>query len=196
MAGDSNIGIFGGIFDPVHSGHLAAAALALDYFGLDFVYLIPSGVPPHKHGTFAGSKHRLAMLQKSIDGVHGLKIWDGEIKRSGPSYSIDTLEQLRRSHPSSHFFFIIGSDNLKEIPAWKDYAHLLELVTLCVAHRPGNAMKRPKELEDADIRFFPGPEWKASSTLIRKYLKNGYSCRYLLPYGVPEYISKHRLYAD
>jgi nicotinate-nucleotide adenylyltransferase len=189
------LGILGGIFDPVHNGHCAAACLARDYFGLDKVYLIPSGTPPHKSGrVFAGPDHRLAMLKLAVKGARGLTVWDEELRRPGISYTVDTILRIREKHPLTPLYFIIGSDNLHEIVTWHEYRRILASVVLCVAHRPGFALAVPRELRAGKILSFPSPEWSVSSTMVRSYLSRGYSCDYLLPLSVAAYISRHRLY--
>jgi nicotinate-nucleotide adenylyltransferase len=191
---NTSIGILGGIFDPIHSGHLATAKLALDYFHLDKIYFIPAGMPPHKSNPHVAPEHRLAMLKAGISGIEKFEIWDGEIKRKGTSYTVDTLTELKKLHPCARFDFIIGSDNLSEIPLWREYKTIIKLATFCVTHRPGYSMKRPELLSSMRIKTFPGPEWKISSTLIREYLRLGFSCDYLLPSGVLEYIRQRGLY--
>jgi nicotinate-nucleotide adenylyltransferase len=189
------LGILGGIFDPVHNGHLAAACLARDHFNLDKVYLIPAGMPPHKAGAVsAGARHRLAMLKLAVKGSKGLCVWDGEIRRPGISYTVDTIRRIRKKHPQTDLYFIIGSDNLGEIVTWHKYRQILSSVVLCVAHRPGFPSKIPAELRVGEIRTFPSPQWAISSTMIRRYVSRGYSCDYLLPPGVAEYIRKQGLY--
>ena len=124
------LGILGGIFDPVHNGHLAVACLARDHFKLDKVYLIPSGTPPHKSGTVsAPASHRLAMLRRAVRAVKGSKgllVWDGEIRRKGVSYTVDTIRRIKEKHRGAPLYFIIGSDNLREISTWHEYRKILE----------------------------------------------------------------------
>jgi nicotinate-nucleotide adenylyltransferase len=190
------LGILGGIFDPVHNGHLAAACLARDFFNLDKVYLIPSGTPPHKSGSVAASPaHRLAMLSRAVRDTRGVTVWDEEIRRSGISYTVDTIRRITQKHTAIPLYFIIGSDNLGEIVTWHEYRQILSSVVLCVAHRPGFPLKIPPELRVGEIKTFPSPEWTISSTMIRRYLSRGYSCEYLLPHGVAAYIKRHGLYS-
>jgi nicotinate-nucleotide adenylyltransferase len=189
------LGIFGGIFDPVHNGHCAAACLARDYFSLDKVYLIPSGTPPHKSGSVAASPaHRLAMLKLAVKGCASLAVWEDEIRRPGISYTVDTIRRIREKHPAAPLYFIIGSDNLGEIVTWHKYRQILSSVTLCVAHRPGFGLALPPELGVSKILKFPSPEWSVSSTMVRRYLARGYSCDYLLQPGVAAYIRRLELY--
>jgi nicotinate-nucleotide adenylyltransferase len=191
------IGIVGGTFDPIHLGHLAIAQLALEHFLLDKIIFIPAYIPPHKLRTISVSaEHRLAMLRRAVNGNKRFEVWDGEIERGGISYTIDTLLNLKKSHPDSLFHFIIGSDNIVEILTWHKYKSILNSITLCVSHRPGYSMKMPDELKKADIATFPSPEWGISSKMIRKYLANNISCKYLLPDTVYIYIKKTGLYKE
>jgi nicotinate-nucleotide adenylyltransferase len=195
MARNAPIGILGGIFDPVHCGHLATAKLAQEYFNLEKILFIPAGTPPHKRAPRAAAKHRLAMLELGIGKIPGFEIWKGELSRNGWSYTVDTLKELKKRHPRAPFYFIIGSDNIKEIPRWHNFRELLTLATFCVAHRPGHSMHIPPELAEMNLKPFPGPEWKLSSTMVRRYLAKGYSCDFLLPPKVLAYIKEHRLYS-
>jgi nicotinate-nucleotide adenylyltransferase len=189
------LGILGGIFDPVHNGHLAMACLARDHFNLDKVYLIPAGMPPHKSGSVsAPASLRLAMLKRAVKGSSGLRVWDEEIRRKGVSYTVDTIRAIREKHAATPLFFIIGSDNLGEIVTWHNYRQILSSVVLCVAHRPGFPSKIPPQLKVGEIRTFPSPQWAISSTMIRSYVSQGYSCDYLLPPGVAAYVKRNGLY--
>ncbi len=134
-------------------------------------------------------------LQLAVRGNKRFCIWDGEIKRGGISFTIDTLRILRKKHPHAPLYFIIGSDNLSEILTWNNYKSIIKLVTLCVAHRPGYAMRVPPQLSKATIVTVPSPEWGISSTMIRSYLAKGKSCRYILPEKVAGYIRKNKLYS-
>jgi nicotinate-nucleotide adenylyltransferase len=193
---ESPIGVLGGIFDPVHVGHLSIASLALEFFKLDTVLFIPAGVPPHKSSTVtASAADRVEMLRLAISDFPQARIWDGEIGREGYSYTVDTLHQLSSFYPGHPLHFIIGSDNLREIRTWRNYREIISLVTLCVAHRPHYAIEVPLELKGARIRRFPSPEWGLSSTLLRTYLLSGYNCNYLIPKPVVEYIKRKKLYS-
>ena len=191
----SPIGILGGIFDPVHCGHLAAAKLARDYFRLDKIIFIPAGRPAHKSDPCASAYHRLAMLKLGVGEIPGFEIWQGELHRKGPSFTVDTLRELKKRYPGAPLYFIIGSDNLGEISSWHDYRAILKLAIFCVAHRPGHSMKIPAELTSIQMKNFPGPEWNLSSTMVRKYLSAGFPCDFLLPKRVIQYIKRHGLYS-
>jgi nicotinate-nucleotide adenylyltransferase len=189
------IAVFGGLFNPVHNGHLAVARLAADYFGFKQIHLFPAGAPPHKpFRPVMSSAHRLAMLKLAVKNDKQMMVHDDEIRRPGISYTIDTLHALQQKYPGKEICFIIGADNLTEIPTWHLYRNILKITTLCVAHRPGFLMKTPNELKQARIATFPSPEWGISSTMIRSLLSQGYRCTGLLPEAVIEYIRRHKLY--
>lgn len=192
----SRIGILGGSYDPVHCGHLAVAQLALEHLALDHVLLIPAAIPPHKrHVVSASTSQRLTMLRRAAGDNRALRVWDTEIRRGGVSYTIDTLHELRERHPNAELCFIIGSDNLREISSWHRYRAILRMVTLCVAHRPGHAMKPPGEIAATRMAAIPSPEWGVSSTMIRRRIARGLSCRYLIPESVRVYVERHALYS-
>lgn len=189
------IGVLGGIFDPVHSGHLSAAQLAAEHFNCIKILFVPSGVPPHKlNSVTASARDRLAMLELALAGNDRAEIWKNELLRGGISYTIDTLEELATVYPGVPIHFIIGADNLHEIHTWHRYREILGKVVLCVTERPGYSMDIPETLGGATIRTFPSPQWGLSSSELRLLLARGYSGKYLLPESVHEYIMKTGLY--
>ncbi len=191
------VGVFGGIFDPVHNGHLATARLAHDHFRLEKTIFVPAGIPPHKTTTISVSaEHRLEMLRIALAGETFADIWEDEVKSPTVTYTVDTINKLKECYSDASLHFIIGADNLKEIPTWHRYNEILETVTICVTERPGYSMEVPPELEKARLLTFPSPMWGISSGLLRQYLSKGYNCKYLLPPGVYDYILFKRLYSD
>jgi nicotinate-nucleotide adenylyltransferase len=188
------IGILGGIFDPVHNGHLALAARAKKFFNLSKVLFIPSGRPPHKALVRASAADRLAMLCLALRNEPDFLVWDGELRRKGISYTIDTFRALAKEFPGSQFYFLVGSDNLREIETWRSFRDVLAGVTLCVAHRPGYPLKIPRILRAGSFCTFPSPELNISSTDIRGRIAKGRPFRRLVPKEVAEYISIRKLY--
>jgi len=188
------IGILGGVFDPIHFGHLSMAELARDSFALEQVIFIPAGTPPHKQTVSVGAFERLKMLKLALAHTPHFSIWEGEVNKNGRAYTVDTVADLSGEYANAKFYFIIGADNLVEIPTWHYSDDILNKVTLCVAKRPGYDITRPDTLENADIETFCGPDWGLSSTILRSYLKNGFSCKFLMPDSVLAYIKENGLY--
>lgn len=205
MAADTNnnrIGILGGTFNPVHRGHLALAKGAIKAFSLRKVLFTPSAKPPHKTPqTVVSVKHRMAMLQLAIKDNPRFEICDIETRRAGPSYTIDTITQLKRMNPSAKYFFIIGSDSLQELHMWKEIKRLLALCTFVTFGRPGATTSRTTDLH-LDSRwkrrllknFIKGRMPDISSSNIRQRVAQGKSIRYLVSDKVAEYILKKKLY--
>jgi nicotinate-nucleotide adenylyltransferase len=179
----------------VHNGHLAIARMARDHFGFEQLLLIPAGTPPHKAGIVRTSAtDRLAMLRLAVGGEPGMLVWNGEIVRSGPSYTIDTVAEIRRLYPKAQIHLIIGADNLREIRTWHRYAEVLPQVVLCVTERPGYELCVPEELSAARISAFPSPHIDASSSQVRALLAKRQSCAGLIPDSVLAYINEKGLY--
>ena len=187
------IGLLGGCFDPPHNGHLALTALAKSHFGIERFFLVPSGNPPHKR-RISPAAQRLEMLRRTIDNSVGLELWDGELHREGPSYTIDTLAHFSSEFPNAKIHFVIGADNLHEIKSWRNWQDILSIVKLCVAARPGSSIEIPKELSSADIEYFPSPMWGLSSSMLRDYIGKGLCCDGLMQTRVVEFVESARLY--
>ncbi len=202
-AKNNRIGILGGTFNPVHLGHLALARGAVKAFGLEKVLFIPSAKPPHKKpGALAPVKHRMAMLKLAIKGKPGFEISDIETRRAGPSYTIDTITRLKKKNPSADYYFIIGSDSLRELHTWKRIRDLLKLCTFITFTRPGkggpgrikNTRLGPARTCELMRHFMPGRMPDISSSAIRRRIAEGKNIRYLVPQAVAEYIAAKALY--
>ena len=209
-------GILGGTFNPIHLAHLRIAEAAQQEFLLDRVLFIPAADPPHK--DLAGEvsfAHRVAMVKAAISGYPLFQVSDLEIRRSGKSFSVDTLEILRREDPAGERFFIIGLDSYRDIASWKDFARLFSLCHLVVTTRPGVAIENPLEPLPVAIRgdfcydnradkilhksgnyvfFLSETHLDISSTQVRQRLIEGQSVRQLVPPTVADYIGEHGLY--
>jgi nicotinate-nucleotide adenylyltransferase len=195
-------GILGGSFDPVHNGHIQLAAAALAELSLSRVLLIPAGVPPHKLSRrMAPVEDRLSMLRLALP--QDLPIWidDVEIDRGGISYTFETLDGLRRSHPGKEFFFLIGSDSLGELATWRRIDRIARLVTFAVLQRGDAAsLLTPPELlaalADTPLRtvVLAAKPLDVSSTGIRRAIARGDSIAGMVPAPVREYIEQKGLY--
>jgi nicotinate-nucleotide adenylyltransferase len=219
------IGLFGGTFDPIHFGHLRAALEVKEGFELDRVFLIPAAVPPHKTPEgVAPAADRLQMIELAVAGEPGLAASDVEIRRQGPSYTIDTVRHFHReASDGAELFLIMGRDAFLEIDTWKSYRELLSLVTVIVITRPHGdgptAGRCGDELADflrcrvsADIaasgppvRFsgsgirevslFAVTALDISSSRIRSLVRAGRSIRFLSPAAVCDCIQTKGLYS-
>lgn len=209
------LGILGGTFNPIHLGHLRIAEEVRDRLGLDRVLFLPAATPPHK--PLAGDlpfAERLAMVELAIADNPAFSASALENRRQGPSYSVDTLAELRREYPGNELFFIIGSDSFLEIGLWHRFAEIFPLCHLVVVERPGaviadlaTALPPAVSAEfSADtatslthasgtrIHYLPGIPLAISSSAIRAIAANGESLRYLVPPTVIEYITTKRIY--
>ena len=134
------IGVFGGTFDPIHNGHLVVAEECRERLNIDRVLFVPAGLPPHKQArTLTSPHHRMAMVRLAIASNPRFEASSIELGRPGPSYSVDTLRQLRQNQrDGTDVFFIMGADSLKELPSWHDPAGLIASCRLVVVSRPGS----------------------------------------------------------
>jgi nicotinate-nucleotide adenylyltransferase len=131
------LGILGGTFDPIHFGHLELAREVRSVLGLAAVRLVPAGDPPHRAAPVATAAHRLAMVQLAVEGYSGLEVDDREIERVGRSYTVLTLEELRREDPERPLALIVGTDAFAGLPTWHRWTELFSLAHLVVVARPG-----------------------------------------------------------
>jgi nicotinate-nucleotide adenylyltransferase len=196
------VGILGGTFNPVHLGHLLIAQDAMEQLGLDRVKFIPSATPPHKTvDKLASERDRLRMITLAIRGNARFEVDDIEIQRGGKSYSVDTLTELRRREPHANFYFIIGSDSLRELHLWREVQRLVTLCTFVTVPRPGFDPKPviDRRLDAATRRrlrqhVLRGHACDIASRDIRGRVASGRSIRYLVPDAVHAYIRRQRLY--
>ena len=195
------LGVFGGTFDPVHTGHLVAAETAIQAADLDSIMFVPAGEPWLKDGEVVGAKKdRMRMVELAIDGNNRFIGSDMEMRRPGQTYSADTLEALRDQRPGDHLFLIVGMDALDDFGRWSRPQRILKLATLLGIARPGYNRPDPPNLDDIgpgvsrDVIVAEGPLLDVSSTDIRGRLGRGASVRYLVPEVVERYIYENGLY--
>lgn len=187
------IGIFGGTFDPPHVGHLIVASDAFAELDLDRLILIPSADPPHKQGRVAATaEQRLEMLRAAVAADPRFVVDDIELKRTGASYTVDTLREMRHRHPDAELFFLVGVDQMRELHSWREPHEVARLACLSVLTRGG-------ELPDPDSPFryslVPVTRIDLSATDIRRRIAEGRSVRYLVTDEVREIIEESGLYA-
>jgi nicotinate-nucleotide adenylyltransferase len=195
------IGILGGTFNPPHLGHLVCAQEAYVQLDLDRVMLIPARIPPHKPvEEEPGPEHRLELCRLAVRGDDRFTVSDIEMVREGPSYTVDTLEELTSHDPDNELFLIVGGDVAAGLPQWHRPQRVLALVWLAIAQRRGTTRASIEaalqQLQRQDrARFFRMPRIGVSSTLVRHRVGARQPIRYFVPDPVIDYIDQHRLYA-
>ncbi len=200
--GNRRIGIMGGTFNPVHMGHLLLAEWVKGEAGLDEIWLIPSGVSYRKEAQeVAPAEDRLRMAELAIKRNRYFKCLDLEVKRSGYTYSYETMEELTRAYPGDTFYFILGADCLFTLETWKYPERIFQCCKLIAAVRddasPEAMEEKKKELEQrfsGEILLLPFVRLSLSSTEIRERIRQGKSVRYMVPDSVLTYIEGKRLY--
>ena len=192
------IGVMGGTFDPIHLGHLMIAEAVWNEYRLDKILFIPSANPPHKDNVLTSAKHRFNMTLLATCSNPHFEVSSIEMERTGPSYTVDTIKELRRLYgESAELYFIIGADSIKELPTWHNINELLTLCHFVATRRPGYAPDLTvieQRYKDADIHILETPELEISSTDIRRRIKKGYSIQYITTEQVEQYIRKEGLY--
>lgn len=196
------LGVYGGTFDPVHFGHLLLAERAREECALEEVWFIPAGAPPHKLGAqIAAGAARAEMLEFAVAGVREFKVDRRELQRSGPSYTVETLRELRRERPGDELFLLLGADSLRDLPLWREPREIATLATLLVVNRgaspPPNLAPLVHHLGEeavSRIRVVEMPGIDISASDIRRRVAAGKSIRYMTPRAVEQYIREHHLY--
>jgi nicotinate-nucleotide adenylyltransferase len=206
------IGIFGGTFDPVHFGHLRAASEAQEALSLENLRLLPAGSPPHRSLTFASAQHRLAMLRLALEGHPDLTADDREVRRSGHSYMVDTLREIREQEGPVPLLLMIGQDAANKLDSWHQWQQLFDLAHIVIMRRPESKHEYSGALyQEVQPRLESDPntlrhepcgsvlplevtQLAISSTRIRSLVTAGKTPRFLLPDRVISYIHEHGLY--
>jgi len=197
-----NIGFFGGTFDPIHLGHLAAAEEVRAKLGLREVLFVPTGQPWLKADRpISLAKHRVEMVNLAIAGNPHFKLSTCEVDRPGPSYAVDTIDILQQQlGTEAKLFFLLGSDALFELAQWKEPSRLIQICHLVAFTRPGFALPPLESLESAipglsqHVSFVEVPRIDISATQIRNRVSRGASIHRLVPQAVEKYILEQRLY--
>jgi len=192
------LGVFGGAFDPPHLAHRALAEVALQQLQLDELRVLPTGQAWHKSRQLTAAEHRLAMARLTFAELPRLVIDEREIRRAGPSYTLDTLRELQAEQPEAELFLIMGKDQADVLPTWRDWQEIVRLAIICVADRDG--------LTGQEVRFVPPPEMAArfcklhmpamdiSATGIRTRVASQQGIAPLVCEPVARYIEDHHLY--
>ncbi len=194
------IGVFGGAFDPVHFWHLVLAEQCREQGRLDRVLFVPTARPPHKPHPGARFDQRVEMLALALAGNPVFQIDEIEKDREGPSYTVDTLAELRRRRPGDDFWLLAGGDVVRDLHGWYEPRRLLETAGLLVMARPGTPTPDSAELAarlglpDVRLIVVDAPHIDIASSDLRRRAAEGRSLRYLLPRAVECYVREKRLY--
>jgi nicotinate-nucleotide adenylyltransferase len=192
-APSTDVGLFGGSFDPVHHGHLIVAQVATEALKLRELRFVPAREQPFKQGLHgAPAADRAVMLELAVAGSPGLSVERIELERPGPSYTVDTLEALRAREPGTSFTLLLGADAAAELGAWHRAGELPALARIVVFARPGTPIPA-SPLIAGSIEV---PAIDISATEIRRRARAGAPVRYWVPDAVAEYMARHRLYFD
>lgn len=190
--------MFGGAFDPPHLAHRALAEVALEQLKLDELRILPTGQAWHKTRTLTEAGHRLAMARLAFEGLPGVVVDDREIRRAGPSYTLDTLRELRAEQPQAELYLVMGKDQADVLPTWRDWERIVEIAIICVADRDG--------LTGQETRFVPPPAMAGrfrklqmpamdiSATGIRARVASRQGIAPLVSPAVARYIEQNHLY--
>jgi len=199
-----SLGILGGTFDPIHYGHMVAAACARDAFQLDRIIFMPAAQPPHK--DLAGvldSRHRYNMVKSAVSDNADFEVSSMELERRGLSYTVETVANCRQLYPEAEVYFILGTDALLLINTWKELDRLMQLCHFILVTRPGYQLNRNEDR----FRDIPASLWEKtfvlpipglfiSSSEIRRRVAEGKTIKYLVPAAVEKYIIENKLYQD
>ncbi|MFH0809104.1 MAG: nicotinate-nucleotide adenylyltransferase [Pseudomonadota bacterium] len=210
------LGLLGGTFDPIHLGHLRSAEEVRETFELDKVLFIVAASPPHKQrGAVAPFPHRFEMTRIALKKTPYFAASNLEDTRGGPSYSVETLRELRRQHDNqAELFFIVGLDAFFDITTWREYHELFTLTNMVVISRPGHSWDKLRPFLKDDLGFTNEGEnsyrhvsglgvflqettpLDVSSTMIRHLVREDRSIRFLVPEPIEDYIRRHHLYTE
>ena len=208
-ASPQRVGMFGGAFDPPHWAPRALAETALQQLGLDALHILPTGHAWHKTRVLSSAADRVAMCHLAFDDLARVKIDEREIHREGPSYTADTLHELRREYPGAQLFLVLGADQLLSFRSWVRWQEVLDLATLAVANRATNIgadapldQAVETDLSQVDLPFerLDMPLKNISATAVRARLglaaQSTAALEVLVPEAVAGYISTHHLYQN
>ena len=198
MSAARRLGLFGGAFDPPHVAHVALARAAVSQLALDELRVCPTGRAWHKSRPLSDAHHRLAMAQLAFSEVSGVVVDDRELRRNGPTYTIDTLRELHHEHPQDTLVLVIGADQADTFDQWRESDEIARLAIISVAVRP----RADEPAGTVDASRLPGGQWvpislpplSVSATDIRARRASGLGIDHLVPASVARYIDQHHLY--
>ena len=196
------IGVFGGAFDPPHYAHVALVQTALTELELDVLHVIPTGQAWHKARNLSPAHHRLAMTQLAFENIPRVVVDEREIKRAGPTFTIDTLQSLQSENPNSQLYLLMGADQFAAFEKWHQWREILKTAIICIADRARfmsatalfDAKTGPKN-RPVTLQM---PQMAVSATQIRQLVSSGLgenqAIADLMPHPVASYIAQHQLY--
>ena len=197
------LGVYGGAFDPPHEAHRALALAAIDQLALDALFVLPTGQAWHKERDLMPAEHRLAMTRLAFEGEPQVQVDDREIRRAGPTYTVDTLRALAHEYPGAQLFLVIGADQAKALHTWHEIGEITRLAIICVAERDAPEFSKAQgqvhvqdvdPVVDGDFRTLVLPPMPHSATDIRNRVASGQPLNALVPETVARYIQDNHLY--
>ena len=189
------VGMFGGAFDPPHRAHVALARAAIAQLALDRLYVLPTGNAWHKSRALTPAEDRLAMSRLAFAGIAAVQVDERELRRSGPTYSVDTLRELQAEHPAAQLHLLMGEDQAASFTRWHAWQEVAQLAVLCVAGRgDGAGLAALRALPAVRVALLALPQMAESATEIRARLTAGQDIADLAGPAVASYIETHNLY--
>ncbi|HYE41297.1 MAG TPA: nicotinate (nicotinamide) nucleotide adenylyltransferase [Ramlibacter sp.] len=189
------VGMFGGAFDPPHRAHAALARAAVQQLALDRLYVVPTGDAWHKDRTLTAAEHRLAMSRLAFGDLPAVEVDDRELRRPGPTYSVDTLRELQAGHPGARLHLLMGEDQAAGFTRWKAWEDVARLAVLCIAGRgTGEGVAALRALPGVRVEQLALPQMPESATDVRRRLTAGQDITELVEPAVARYIESHHLY--
>ena len=193
--GLQRVGMFGGAFDPPHRAHVSLAQAAIAQLALERLYVFPTGNAWHKDRTLTAAEDRLAMTRLAFAGVPFVEVDDRELRRTGPTYSVETLRELQAEHPGALLHLLMGEDQAAGFTRWQAWEEIADLAILCVAARgSGEGVQALQALPNVRVRLLALPQMPESATEIRTRLTRGQDIATLVEPAVARYIETHHLY--
>ena len=193
----ARVGMFGGAFDPPHRAHVALARAAVRQLALDRLYVFPTGDAWHKARTLSPAGDRLAMARLAFAAVPAVQVDDRELRRSGPTYSVDTLRELQAGHPGAQLHLLMGEDQAAGFTRWHAWEEIARLAVLCVAARgSGEGVAQLAALPGVRVVVLQWTPMPDSATDIRARLTGGQEITDLVEPAVASYIESHPLYKN
>jgi nicotinate-nucleotide adenylyltransferase len=189
------LGMFGGAFDPPHVAHVALARAAVEQLKLDELRIFPTGDAWHKAQALSAAEHRLALARIAFGDLPHTVVDDRELRRPGPTYTVDTLRELKAEQPQAELFLIMGEDQAVSLTRWREWQAIPSLATICMAARASTNADAPRALPaEAELKLLRLPEMPESATEVRERVAAHEGIDHLVPPGVARYIDRHSLY--